>query len=106
MDIVAQEIFGPVVCAIPFKTIDEVVEKANNSEYGLAAAIFSKDINKCLAVGKKLRAGTVWVNTYNIFDASAPFGGFKQSGWGREMGEEALSNYLQTKTLIASLNIS
>jgi len=99
MQIIQEEIFGPVVCAIPFKDIDEVVKQANNSEYGLASAIWSQDISKVYSVAKKLRAGTVWVNTYNIFDASAPFGGYKQSGWGREMGEEALANYTQTKTI-------
>jgi len=100
MQIIKEEIFGPVVCAIPFKDVDEVIAKANDTEYGLAAAIWSNDINKVFSVQKRIKSGTVWINTYNIFDASAPFGGYKQSGWGREMGEEALGNYLQTKTLI------
>lgn len=103
MQIIKEEIFGPVVCAIPFTSMDEVVAKANNSEYGLASAVWSKDVSKVYSLSKKLKAGTVWVNCFNIFDASAPFGGYKQSGWGREMGEEALNNYTQTKTIINML---
>jgi len=99
MDIIQQEIFGPVVCAIPFKDGEDLIAKANDSIYGLAAAVFTNDINKALGSVKQLRAGTVWVNCYNIFDAALPFGGYKQSGWGREMGEEALSNYTQTKSV-------
>jgi len=103
MDIIQQEIFGPVVCAIPFKDGDDLITKANDSVYGLAAACFTNDLNKALTTAKQLRAGTVWVNCYNIFDAALPFGGYKQSGWGREMGEEALSNYTQTKSICIKL---
>jgi len=103
MKIIKEEIFGPVVCAIPFKTLEEVIEKAHNTEYGLASAVWSQDISKVFTLSKRLRAGTVWVNCFNIFDAAAPFGGYKQSGWGREMGEEALANYTQVKTILTKL---
>jgi len=103
MDIIQQEIFGPVVCAIPFKDEEDLVSRANNSVYGLAAAVWTNDVSRALTTAKQLKAGTVWVNTYNIFDAALPFGGYKQSGWGREMGEEALNNYLQTKSVCIKL---
>jgi phenylacetaldehyde dehydrogenase len=90
MKIVREEIFGPVVVAAPFRSLDEIAAEANNSEYGLGAGIWTKDISKAHALAKKLRAGTVWINCYNVFDASLPFGGYKQSGWGREMGHEVL----------------
>lgn len=103
MSVITEEIFGPVVCAMPFKSEDEVVEAANNSIYGLAAGVWTKDINKAHKIAKKLRAGTVWVNCYNVFDASLPFGGYKQSGWGREMGAEALALYTETKSVCIDL---
>ncbi|MBV9075512.1 MAG: aldehyde dehydrogenase family protein, partial [Acidobacteria bacterium] len=91
MKVVREEIFGPVVTAMPFKSIDEIASEANNTRYGLAAGIWTKDIGKAHALAAKLRAGTVWVNCYNVFDAAMPFGGYKESGWGREMGKEALA---------------
>jgi phenylacetaldehyde dehydrogenase len=101
MQIIREEIFGPVVAAIPFS--DEATATANDSEYGLAAGVWTRDISKALRTVEKLRAGTVWVNTYNIFDAALPFGGYKQSGWGREMGAEVLENYLETKAVCIGL---
>src|SRR6202044_1644182 len=88
MKVVREEIFGPVVVAAPFTDLDAIAAEANNSEYGLGAGIWTRDIGKAHALAKKLRAGTVWINCYNVFDASLPFGGYKQSGWGREMGHE------------------
>jgi phenylacetaldehyde dehydrogenase len=103
MKIVREEIFGPVVVAAPFRTLDEIAAEANNSEYGLGAGIWTKDISKAHALAKKLRAGTVWINCYNVFDASLPFGGYKQSGWGREMGHEVLNNYTEVKAVTTQL---
>ncbi len=103
MKIVREEIFGPVVVAAPFRSLDEIAAEANNSEYGLGAGIWTKDISKAHALAKKLRAGTVWINCYNVFDASLPFGGYKQSGWGREMGHEVLEAYTEVKAVTAQL---
>lgn len=103
MSVVKEEIFGPVVCALPFKHEEEVIAEANDSIYGLAAGVWTKDISKAHRVTKKLRAGTVWVNCYNVFDAALPFGGYKQSGWGREMGQEALELYTETKSVCIDL---
>jgi phenylacetaldehyde dehydrogenase len=103
MKIVREEIFGPVVVAAPFRTLDEIAAEANNSDYGLGAGIWTKDISKAHALAKKLRAGTVWINCYNVFDASLPFGGYKQSGWGREMGHEVLNNYTEVKAVTTQL---
>jgi len=99
MKVVREEIFGPVVTAIPFRDADELVKHANNSEYGLAAGIWTRDIQKDNRLASQLRAGTVWINCYNIFDAALPFGGYKQSGWGREMGHEVLKNYTEVKSV-------
>ena len=104
MKIVKEEIFGPVVVAAPFEDIDSVIARGNDTEYGLAASVWTKDINKAHKVAKGLKAGTVWVNCHNIFDAAAPFGGYKRSGFGREMGIHALENYTQVKNVIIQLN--
>ncbi len=103
MKVMDEEIFGPVVCAVPFKEPDEVLSAANNSVYGLAAAVWTRDVSKAHQLAGELRAGTVWVNCYNIFDAALPFGGYKQSGWGREMGSEVLELYTQTKAVCVQL---
>jgi phenylacetaldehyde dehydrogenase len=103
MQIVREEIFGPVVVAAPFSNLDEIAAEANNSSYGLGAGIWTRDISKAHALAKKLRAGTVWINCYNVFDASLPFGGYKQSGWGREMGHEVLNNYTEVKAVTTQL---
>jgi phenylacetaldehyde dehydrogenase len=98
-----EEIFGPVVTAIPFKDVDDVPAAANETVYGLAAGIWTQDITKAHRLIPQLKAGTVWVNTYNIFDAALPFGGYKQSGWGREMGEEVIHEYTETKSVCIGL---
>jgi phenylacetaldehyde dehydrogenase len=103
MKVVREEIFGPVVVAAPFQSLDEIAAAANDSEYGLGAGIWTQDISKAHALAKKLRAGTVWINCYNVFDASLPFGGYKQSGWGREMGHEALEAYTEVKAVTTLL---
>jgi aldehyde dehydrogenase (NAD+) len=97
--IAQEEIFGPVMSIIPFKDIDEVVRRGNRSMYGLAAAVWTKDVTKAHRMAAELKAGTVWVNCYDVFDAAAPFGGFKMSGIGRELGEYALRNYTEIKTV-------
>jgi phenylacetaldehyde dehydrogenase len=104
MKVVQEEIFGPVVTAMPFSDPEEILPRANDSEYGLAAAVWTRDISKAHRTAEQLRAGTVWINCYNIFDASMPFGGYKQSGWGREMGHDALSLYTQTKSVCTKLS--
>ncbi|MGC1275264.1 MAG: aldehyde dehydrogenase family protein [Planctomycetaceae bacterium] len=103
MVIAQEEIFGPVMSVLPFKTVDEVIERGNRTFYGLAAAVWTKDVTKAHRLANSLRAGTVWINCYDVFDAAAPFGGFKQSGLGRELGEAALANYLEQKTVTMSL---
>ena len=97
--IVKEEIFGPVAAVCKFKYIDEVIERANNSEYGLASGIHTTDINKALDVSQRLEAGICWINTYNDLHHQVPFGGYKESGIGREMGSEALDNYTQIKAV-------
>jgi aldehyde dehydrogenase (NAD+) len=103
MTIAREEIFGPVMSIIKFRDIDEVVERANRTEYGLAAAVWTRDIGKAHAIANNVRAGTVWVNCYDVFDAAAPFGGFKQSGMGRELGEYGLQQYTEAKTVTVKL---
>jgi len=103
MKVVREEIFGPVVTAIPFSDPDEVVGFANDTIYGLASAVWTRDIGKAHRMAAKLRAGTVWLNCYNVFDPALPFGGYKQSGWGRESGHAALELYTQTKSVCAQI---
>jgi len=103
MKIAKEEIFGPVMSIMKFHDIEEVVERSNRSEYGLAAAVWTRDIGKAHAVANSVRAGTVWVNCYDVFDAAAPFGGFKQSGMGRELGEYGLQQYTEVKTVTVKL---
>jgi aldehyde dehydrogenase (NAD+) len=104
MTIAREEIFGPVLAAIEFADVDEAIARANDSEYGLAAAVWTKDIRKAHYVARRLQAGTVWVNTYNVYDTAAPFGGYKQSGFGRELGAHAIEHYTQVKTVWVDLN--
>jgi phenylacetaldehyde dehydrogenase len=103
MRVVREEIFGPVLVASPFTDLDEIAAVANDSDYGLGAGIWTSDISKAHALAKKIRAGTVWINCYNVFDASLPFGGYKQSGWGREMGHQVLEAYTEIKAVTAQL---
>ncbi len=103
MKIAQEEIFGPVMSIIKFKDIEEAIHLANTTMYGLAAGVWTKDITKAHRVANIVRAGTVWVNCYHVFDAAAPFGGFKQSGMGRELGEYCLEHYTEVKTVTVQL---
>ncbi|MFC4585699.1 aldehyde dehydrogenase family protein [Sphaerisporangium corydalis] len=103
MKVVREEIFGPVVVASPFSDLDEIARQANDTSFGLGAGIWTRDISKAHLLARKIRAGTVWINCYNVFDAGLPFGGYKQSGWGREMGHEALEAYTEVKAVCAQL---
>src|SRR5215471_7585022 len=104
MTIAREEIFGPVLATIEFADLDEAIARANDSSYGLAAAVWTRDIKKAHYVARRLQAGTVWINTYNIDDTAAPFGGYKQSGFGREMSVHALEHYTQIKSVWVDLN--
>ncbi|KAM5293384.1 retinal dehydrogenase 2 isoform 2-T2 [Ctenodactylus gundi] len=103
MRIAKEEIFGPVQEILRFKTVDEVIKRANNSDFGLVAAVFTNDINKALTVSSAMQAGTVWINCYNALNAQSPFGGFKMSGNGREMGESGLREYSEVKTVTVKI---
>ncbi|PWA10385.1 betaine-aldehyde dehydrogenase [Pueribacillus theae] len=103
MTIAREEIFGPVVAAMPFEDLDEVIKRANDTAYGLAAGLWTENLRNAHYVASKLQAGTVWVNCYNVLDAASPFGGFKQSGSGREMGSYALDNYTEVKSVFINL---
>ena len=105
MKVVREEIFGPVVCAESFSDgdLDRIAREANDTIYGLAASVWTRDLSVAHKMAKRIRSGTVWVNCHNVFDASLPFGGYKQSGWGREMGEEVLHNYTETKAVTIAL---
>ena len=104
MTVAREEIFGPVVCAIPFKNQEDLHRQANDTVYGLSAGIWTRDIGKAHRLAKEIKAGTIWVNCYNCFDAASPFGGFKQSGFGRELGKYALELYTQVKSVWVSLD--
>ncbi|MGI8771924.1 MAG: aldehyde dehydrogenase family protein [Acidobacteriaceae bacterium] len=105
MKVVREEIFGPVVCAQRFSDddLDRIAHEANDSIYGLAASVWTRDLSTAHKMASRIRAGSVWVNCHNVFDASLPFGGYKQSGWGREKGEEALHNYTEVKAVTVAL---
>ncbi len=103
MRIAQEEIFGPVLASIEFKDLDEVIREANNNPYGLAAAVWTRDIRKAHYVAHRLKAGTVWINAYNVYDPAAPFGGYKASGIGRELGPYALEHYTQIKNVMVNL---
>jgi phenylacetaldehyde dehydrogenase len=103
MRVVQEEIFGPVLVATRFKEVDEVVAHANNSIYGLAASIWTRDVSRAHAVARAVQAGTVWINCHHVMDAAMPFGGYKESGWGREMGSAALEMYTEAKTVCIQL---
>ncbi|MDJ0694901.1 MAG: aldehyde dehydrogenase family protein [Mastigocoleus sp. MO_167.B18] len=103
MKIAQEEIFGPVMSIIKFKNLDEVIKRANATMYGLAAGVWTKDISKALAIANNVRAGTIWINCYDALDPAAPFGGFKQSGIGRELGEYGLEEYTEVKTVTIRL---
>ena len=104
MDVYREEIFGPVLSVITVDDFDQAIAMANDSAYGLAAAVWTNDISKAHKLAATLKAGTVWINCYNVFDASAPFGGYKQSGFGREMSMHALEHYTQVKSVWVDLN--
>lgn len=99
MKIAREEIFGPVLSVLTFDDIDEVIEQANNNPYGLASALWTRDVKKAHTVSRRLKAGTVWINTYGLMDASLPFGGYKSSGFGRELGTHAIEHYTEMKTV-------
>ncbi len=104
MEIARNEIFGPVLSVLSFDNWEDLIQRANNTFYGLAAAIWTRDVSKAHDFARRVRAGTVWVNCYDVFDAAAPFGGFKMSGQGRELGEEGLKAYTESKTVTIALD--
>jgi len=104
MKIAREEIFGPVLSVIPFKSVEDGISEGNATTYGLAAAVWTRDVAKALRAARAIRAGTVWVNAYNLFDAALPFGGFKESGFGREMGSAGLEHYTEVKSVWVDLS--
>jgi acyl-CoA reductase-like NAD-dependent aldehyde dehydrogenase len=104
MKIAREEIFGPVLSVIPFRSVEDGIAQGNDTSYGLAAAVWTRDVSKALKAARAIRAGTVWVNAYNLFDAALPFGGFKESGFGREMGSVGLDHYTEVKTVWVDLS--
>jgi acyl-CoA reductase-like NAD-dependent aldehyde dehydrogenase len=103
MSIVDEEIFGPVLSVLTFENEEDAIQLANRSVYGLAAGIWTRDVQQAHRVARAIKAGTVWVNSYNCYDPAAPFGGYKFSGFGRDLGREALENYTETKTVWIAL---
>jgi acyl-CoA reductase-like NAD-dependent aldehyde dehydrogenase len=103
MTLAREEIFGPVLAVVRFKDPEEVIAAANDTPYGLAAAVWTKDIKKAHRTARMLQAGTVWINTYGLYDNAMPFGGLKQSGYGRELGRQGLLEYTQTKSVWVDL---
>src|SRR3989449_2745768 len=104
MKIAREEIFGPVLSVIPFKSVEAGIAEGNETTYGLAAAVWTRDVAKALKAARAIRAGTVWVNAYNLYDAALPFGGFRESGFGREMGSVRLDHYTEVKTVWVDLS--
>jgi aldehyde dehydrogenase (NAD+) len=104
MSIAQEEIFGPVASVISFNDIDEAAQIANGTQFGLAAGIWTSDLKKAHSFARIVQAGTVWINTYNMTDNALPFGGYRNSGFGRELGEASLDNYTQLKTVWVDLN--
>jgi acyl-CoA reductase-like NAD-dependent aldehyde dehydrogenase len=103
MKVAQEEIFGPVLAVIRFDGVDDAIAKANDVLYGLAAGVWTRDVKKALAVSRRLQAGTVWVNAYNFYDAGMPFGGVKQSGFGKDLGPDSMNEYTHTKSVWMSL---
>ena len=103
MKIVREEIFGPVLVAAPYDDLEEVIAQANDTPYGLGASIWSRDVSTVHRLAPRIRAGTVWGNCHNVIDAALPFGGFKESGWGRENGIDAVRACTETQTVVISL---
>jgi aldehyde dehydrogenase (NAD+)/phenylacetaldehyde dehydrogenase len=102
MKVAQEEIFGPVLSVIRFEGVDDAVRKANDIVYGLAAGIWTRDVKNAHAVARRLQAGTVWINAYNFYDAAMPFGGYKASGFGRDLGPDSLREYTQVKSVWVS----
>ncbi|ONH60917.1 betaine-aldehyde dehydrogenase [Frankia sp. CcI49] len=99
MRVAREEIFGPVACVLPFDTAEEVVARSNDTQFGLSGGVWTRDVGKAHRFARDLQAGTVWVNSYNVMDPAVPFGGYKTSGWGREMGQQSLDDYLNVKSV-------
>jgi acyl-CoA reductase-like NAD-dependent aldehyde dehydrogenase len=104
MKIAREEIFGPVLSVIPFRSIEDGIAEGNETTYGLAAAVWTRDVAKALRAARAIRAGTVWVNAYNLYDAALPFGGFKESGFGRELGAAGMDPYTEVKSVWVDLS--